>query len=112
MLASDLAQVSRNTPVPGFSSRSIWSRGSELTSSLNSRDGTVIAPSSSTFPPTQVVIAISRLVAESFSIDWSVLSNTFCVIGRVARLATARPTMASPLLKFSCRHDTFIFSPP
>ena len=29
-----------------------------------------------------------------------------------ALLATALPTTASPLLRFSCKHDIFIFRPP
>ena len=30
------------------------------------------------------------------------------VMGRVARLATARPTIPRPRLKFSCKQDSFI----
>ena len=37
----------------------------------------VMAPSSSTMAPTQVVIANSRLVADSLSLDWSVSMRTF-----------------------------------
>ena len=69
-------------------------------------------PSSSIIAPVQVVIATSRYVAHSFSIDWSTLSNTFWVTGSVALVATARPTTASPRLRFSCKHDIFIVRPP
>ena len=53
-------------------------------------------PSSSTIAPIQVVMAISRLVADSRNIPWSAASSTFWVPGSVARLATARPTTPSP----------------
>ena len=88
--------------------RSMRSDGKELTSSVRSLAGTVMDPSSSTMAPIQVVMAISRLVADSFSIDWSVAIRTFCVMGRVVRVATALPTVARPLLRFSCKHDTLI----
>jgi hypothetical protein len=56
-------------------------------------------------------MAISRFVADSFSIDWSTLRRTFWVTGRVALFATARPTTASPRLRFSCKHEIFIIRP-
>ena len=88
--------------------RSMRSLGSELTKSINSRAGTVIAPSSSTMAPILVVMEISRLVADSRSIPPSVLSSTFCVTGKVAREATARPTTPKPRLRFSCKQEIFI----
>ena len=77
----------------------------ELTNSVSTRAGTVTDPSSSTIAPIQVVMAISRLVAESRSIPWSAESSTFWVTGRVARVATARPTTPRPRLRFSCKHE-------
>ena len=58
-------------------SMSIFSLGSEPTKSDRSRAGMVMAPSSSTIAPTQVVIASSKLVADSLSLDWSVSMRTF-----------------------------------
>ena len=80
--------------------------------SPRSRAGTVMDPSSSTMAPIQVVIAISRFVADSLNIDWSMLSSTFWVTGSVALVATARPTVANPRLRFSCKHDSRIFRSP
>ena len=69
-------------------------------------------PSSSIWAPIQVVIEISVFVATSFSCDWSVETSTFCVMGRVVRVATALPTTARPRLRFSCRLDSRIPNTP
>ena len=82
---------------------SIWSSGRETTKSVRRRAGTVTDPSSSTLPPIQVVMAISRLVAVSLMRPSSVVMRTFCVTGSVLRVATARPTVLRALLRFSCK---------
>jgi len=81
--------------------RAILSGGSEPANSVMSRAGTVIEPSSSIWAPIHVLMAISRFVADSLSRDWSVEIRTFCVIGKVVRVATALPTMERPGLRFS-----------
>ena len=93
-------------------STSIRSLGSELTNSVSRRAGTVMAPSSSTCAPIQVLIAISRLVADSFNRDWSVDIRTFWVIGSVVLVATALPTTERPRLRFSWRQDSRMRGPP
>ncbi len=80
---------------------SILSLGSEVMNSLSNLAGTVVAPSSSIFAPTQHEIAISRLVAASFKRPSSVEMSTLEVIGRVERTAAARPTTLKPLARFS-----------
>ena len=112
MLALFCPQQSFKTPDPCYKSMSIRSLGKELTNSVSSLAGTVMIPSSSTIAPIQVVMAISRFVADSFSMDWSVLISTFWVMGKVDRLATARPTIPSPRLRFSCNQDNFIVGSP
>ena len=69
MVALLSPQESFKTPEPGSNSISIFLLGKELTNSVNSLAGTVIVPSSSTMAPIQVVMAISRFVADSFSIE-------------------------------------------
>ena len=69
MWASELPEDMCSRPEPSSNSRSILSLGREFTNSVSRRAGTVIEPSSSIIAPTHVVIAISRLVADSFSID-------------------------------------------
>ena len=59
------------------------SGGSDPTNSDSSRAGTVRAPSPSTCPPTHVLMATSRFVADSFRRDWSVSRSTFWVMGSV-----------------------------
>ena len=87
---------------------SMRSLGNEVTKSVRRRAGTVIAPSSSTAAPSQQVTAISRFVAASFSRPSSLDIRTWEVWGSVLRVATARPTTASPLARFSWRQDNFI----
>ncbi len=84
--------------------------GSEATRSVRSFAGTVISPSSATFPGTQQLIPISRLVAVSFSPEFSVLRSTLASTGSVARLLTARLTVWSPRARFSCITETFIWT--
>ena len=88
------------------------SLGSEPTNSVKTRAGMVMDPSFSILAPIQQLMAISRLVAASLSCDSSVDISTFWVIGRVVLDATALPMMPRPLLRFSCRHDSFIDFPP
>ncbi len=64
-------------------------------------DKNQIQPITSTFAPSQQLVAISRLVATSLRRDWSVARGTLEVTGRVGRVATALPTMLSPRLRFS-----------
>ena len=77
--------------------------GNCVTKSVISRAGTVVAPSSSIFAPIQVLMEMSRSVAERRSRPPSVAINMFDVMGSVERAATARPTTASPRWRFSCR---------
>jgi hypothetical protein len=81
--------------------------GRLFTKSVNSFAGTVIAPSSSTFAGTQQFTPISRLVAVSFNRPASVRRRTLLRIGSVPRVETARPTIWSPLVRFSWRQMTF-----
>jgi hypothetical protein len=53
-------------------------------------------------------MAISRLVADSLRRDSSATRRTFCVMGRVVLVATARPTRASPRARFSCKQESLI----
>jgi len=77
--------------------------GSCPTKSVISRAGIVVAPSSSIFAPIQVLMEMSRSVAERRNRPPSVAIRTFEVMGSVDRAATARPTIASPRWRFSCR---------
>ena len=77
MLACDRPDLIWRTRESGSISMSMRSFPRELTKSASNRAGTVTDPSSSTIAPTQVVMAISRLVADSRSIPWSAASNTF-----------------------------------
>src|SRR3954452_18196219 len=60
-----------------------------------------MAPSSSTFAPTQQITVSSRFVAASRNWPPSVCSSTFPSTGRVLLGATTRPTVASPSFSFS-----------
>ena len=80
--------------------------------SVSSRAGTVMVPSPSTIAPTHVVMAISRFVAARVNWAPSVVISTFCVIGSVVRVATALPTVANPLAKFSCKQESCIPASP
>src|SRR3954453_12021860 len=60
-----------------------------------------MAPSSSTFAPTQQITVSSRFVAANFSWPPSVWSSTFPSTGRVLLGATTRPTVARPSFSFS-----------
>ena len=111
MLASVVALLRCTVLVRTLSAMSIGPAGSELTKSVNSLAGTVIAPSSSIFAGTQQFTPISRLVAVSFSRPPSVLTRTFPRIGRVPRVETPRPTIERPRVRFSCRQLTFTRSP-
>ena len=79
---------------------SIRSSGREFTKSVSSRAGIVTSPSSSTWAPIRVVIAISRFVADKTSILSSVEIFTFCSTGKLLREATALPTIERPRLRF------------
>ena len=108
MLASYLAHLRLSSWVRTLNSISMRSAGKELTKSMSRRAGTVIAPSSSTWAPIQQLIPISRSVAESLRRPSSVANMTLLSTGSVLRVATARPTVANPLARFSCKQDTFI----
>ena len=82
MWAVAWAQARWSSPDPSGSSRSIRSLGREFTSSVSSRAGTVISPSSWMTAPAQVVMNISRLVAESLSLESFAQSSTFWVMAR------------------------------
>jgi hypothetical protein len=86
--------------------------GNDATKSVRSLAGTVISPSSVTLPGTQQLIPISRLVAVSLSPAFSVLRSTFARTGRVARLLTARLTVARPRARFSCITEMFMPTSP
>ena len=81
--------------------------GSELTKSMKSFAGTVMAPSSSTFAGTQQLIPTSRLVAVSLRRPASVRRRTLPRIGRLPRVETPRPAIPNPWARFSCRQTTF-----
>ncbi len=92
---------------PSRTSRSMRSFGSELTTSVRRRAGTVIAPSVSILPGTQYVIPISRFVAVSFRPASSVRRSTLASTGRVLRLDTAWLTTERPRARFSWMTDRF-----
>ena len=60
-----------------------------------------MSPSFFTSAPIQHVVAISRLVAANLRRDFSADKRIFWVIGKVDLVATALPTMLSPLFRFS-----------
>ena len=80
----------------------IGALGSVAMKSVSSREGIVIAPSSSTVAVIQLVIAISRFVAESLRRPSSVATQMCDVWGSVLRVATARATTFSPRWRVSC----------
>ena len=101
--------------MPAWSSpetMSTRSGGRELTKSVSSLAGMVTVPSPSTCAPIQTLTAISRSVAASFRRELSVASRTFCVMGSVVRVATARWTTERPRFRFSCRQDSCMVNTP
>ncbi len=106
MLASKLAQRRLSVCVRVDNSMSMRSGGRLLTNSVSRRAGTVIEPSSSTLAPIQQVTPISRLVAASRSWLSRASSMMLASTGMVLRDDTARPTIASPFARFSCRQLT------
>jgi len=90
-----------------FSESSTLPGGSELTKSMNSLAGTVIAPSSSTFAGTQQLMPTSRLVAVRRRRPESVRSRTLPRMGRLPLVETPLPAIPSPCARFSCKQMTF-----
>ena len=69
IVALDLPLEIFNIPFPSGNEKSILSPSRVLTNSVRILAGKVMAPSSSIEAPIHVVIAISKLVADNFSLD-------------------------------------------